>query len=260
MEDRVDRLRLSDPGQWRLAQVVPFGVFMALLLILQLFAALFQLETPSAPWWRRSPEQWAYPLQVLLCLPMLARWWSYYEFRWSWKWSAIGVVFGAVGIGFWLLPTTLYDRMGMTGEAEGVWAWLGFASRREGFNPAELAAEGSGLWWSALVMRFIRAVVVVALVEEIFWRSFIMRFALDWEGDYWKQPFGKPSWLTYGIVTGLFVFAHGPLDRPAAVIYGSLTYLLCIWSRNLGACVVMHAVANLLMGLYIMAYGKFGLW
>ena len=39
-----------------------------------------------------------------------------------------------------------------------------------------------------------------------------------------------------------------------------MTYLLCIWSKNLGACVVMHAVANFLMGLYIMTYGKYGLW
>ena len=39
-----------------------------------------------------------------------------------------------------------------------------------------------------------------------------------------------------------------------------LTYALCVWSKNLGACVVMHAVANFLMGLYIMAYGKYGLW
>jgi len=32
------------------------------------------------------------------------------------------------------------------------------------------------------------------------------------------------------------------------------------WSRSLGACVVMHAVANLLMGLYAVGYAKYGLW
>jgi hypothetical protein len=31
-------------------------------------------------------------------------------------------------------------------------------------------------------------------------------------------------------------------------------------SKNLGACVIMHATANFLMGCYIMAYGKYGLW
>ena len=62
------------------------------------------------------------------------------------------------------------------------------------------------------------------------------------------------------VVTLLFMLAHGSLDWAGAFVYGSLTYVLCIWSRNLGACVVMHAVANLLMGLYIMQTGKYGLW
>ena len=109
-------------------------------------------------------------------------------------------------------------------------------------------------------MRFLRAVVVVALVEEIFWRGFLMRFVGDWEGDYWRQPFGRATWQSYLIVTGLFMAAHAPVDYAGAFLYGTLTYLLCVWSKSLGACVVMHATANLLMGLYIMAYGKYGLW
>lgn len=258
--DRVDQLRLGQPGRWAAAQLVPFGAFMLLLLLLQVFGTYVQLDTPSAPWWRRFPEQWLYPLQVLVCLPLLARWWRWYEFRWSWKWSAVGVLFGAVGIGFWVLPSFLYDRMGLEGEATGALKWLGVAARDEGFNPGDVFADGSSAWWASLVVRFIRAAVVVALVEEIFWRSFVMRYALDWDGDYWKQPFGKPSWLSFGVVTGMFVLAHQAPDRPAAVIYGTMTYALCVWSRNLGACVVMHAVANLLMGLYIMGTGNYGLW
>jgi CAAX prenyl protease-like protein len=111
-----------------------------------------------------------------------------------------------------------------------------------------------------VLLRFLRAVVVVAFVEEIFWRGFIMRFVHDWEGDYWRQPFGRASWKSWFIVTGLFMAAHAPVDYAGAFVYGSLTWLLCVWSRNLGACVVMHAVANLLMGLYIMQTGKYGLW
>ncbi|MEI7957248.1 MAG: CPBP family glutamic-type intramembrane protease, partial [Verrucomicrobiota bacterium] len=108
--------------------------------------------------------------------------------------------------------------------------------------------------------RFLRAAGVVALAEELFWRGFLMRFVCDWEGDFWQQPFGRGGWLSYFIVTALFIFSHGALDWAAAWVYGSLTYLLCVWSKNLGACIVMHATANFLMGLYIIAYGKFGLW
>ena len=161
-------------------------------------------------------------------------------------------MFGVVGIGFWILPTYLHGALGIEGE-EGWWNWLGVQERSDGFDPGEVFGEGSAAYWFSLVMRFVRAAVVVALVEEIFWRSFAMRLALDWDGDYWKQAFGKGSWLSYGVVTGLFVVAHAPVDYAGALIYRTMTYLLCVWSRNLGACVVMHSVANLLMGLYAVA-------
>ena len=87
-----------------------------------------------------------------------------------------------------------------------------------------------------------------------------MRFCMDLEGNYWKQSFGRAHWKSYFIVTLLFMFAHAPVDWAGALVYGSLTYVLCVWSKNLGACVVMHAVANFLMGVYAMVYGKYGLW
>lgn len=256
----AERLRLEVPDTWVPRQVVPFAVFIGFLLILQLADSFFKIDLPNAPWWRKAPEQWIYPLQTVIALGLVIKWRRSYEFNWSWKWSLIGVVFGAVGIGFWLLPTALYDWLGLEGQTEGWRKWLGLASRTEGFDPAAIFGEGSIGYWSALVMRFLRAVVVVALVEEIFWRSFLMRLLLDWEGKYWKKPFGKPSALSFAVVTGLFVVAHAPIDYVGALVYGSLTYLLCIWSKNLGACVVMHAVANLLMGLYAVNFGKLGLW
>jgi uncharacterized protein len=242
------------------AQVLPFVAFMGFTLLLQFFGTFFLWEHPAAPWWRHWPEQWIYPLQTLATLALLVRFRKYYEFSWSWKWSVLGVLFGAVAIGFWLLPTVMYDRLGLTGETTGWQKWLGLSERTKGFNPAEAFGADTPAYWAALAMRFFRAVIVVALVEEIIWRSFMMRFAMDWEGDYWKRPFGQPSWKSYGIVTGLFMAAHAPIDYAGAFIYGSLTYLLCIWSKNLGACVVMHAVANLLMGIFAIAYGKYGLW
>lgn len=255
-----EQLRLRQPDEWVRRQVVPFAVFMLLLLLLQIAGSFIQSDVPSMPWWRRSPEQWVYPLQTVLCLGLLIRWWRSYEFNWSLKWSLIGVVFGAVGIGFWILPTALYDWLGMEGQTEGWKKWLGLAERREGFDPGKFFGEGTATYWLALVMRFIRAVVVVALVEEIFWRSFMMRLVLDWDGKYWRKPFGQASWLSFSVVTGLFVLAHAPVDYAGGLIYGSLTYLLCVWSKNLGACVVMHAVANLLMGLYAVGFEKYGLW
>lgn len=248
----------SDPDRLTRAHVAPLAVFMGFMVLLQLISGWIEWKHPDAPWWRQDPAQFIYPLQTLVACAVLITYWPCYTFNWSWRWSLAGVAFGAVGIGFWLLPTTLYDLMGLTGKTEGWLRWLGVAARRDGFNPG-LFVEPLA-YWASLTLRMFRAVVVVALVEEVFWRGFLMRFLCDWEGDYWRQPFGKATWLSFGMVTGLFVLAHGSLDWAAAAVYGSLTYGLCVWSKSLGACVSMHATANLLMGLYVMAYGKFGLW
>jgi len=248
----------DDSARLTRAHVVPFAVFMAFMIVLQLVAAQIEWKHPDAPWWRQDPAHFIYPVQTLVTLGLLLHYWKSYTFNWSWKWSGIAVVFGAVGIGFWLLPTALYDHWGLEGRTSGVLALLGVDARREGFDPSVFRDPAA--WWSVVVLRFLRAVVVVALVEEIFWRGFLMRFVCDWEGDYWKQPFGRAHWKSYLVVTGMFMLAHGRIDYAAAFIYGSLTYVLCVWSRSLGACVLMHATANLLMGLYIMTHGKYGLW
>lgn len=249
---------IADPAQLTKAHVVPLAVFMGFMLLLQLAGGMIEWKHPDAPWWRQDPAQLVYPLQSLVAAALLVRYWRLYRFDWSWKWSVAGVVCGAVGIGFWVLPTTLYDALGMTGKPTGWLGWLGVAARREGFDPGIF--DHPLAYWASLLMRFFRAAVVVALVEEIFWRGFLMRFVCDWEGDYWRQPFGRADWRSYGIVTLVFMLAHAPVDYAGALVYGSLTYGLCVWSKNLGACVVMHATANLLMGCYAMAYGKHGLW
>lgn len=247
-----------DPALLTRAHVLPLAVFMAFMLLLQLLGSFIEWKHPAAPWWRQDPAQLIYPLQTIVSGVLLAAYWRCYSFAWCWRWGLLGAGFGALGIACWLLPTTLYDALGCTGKTDGWLHLLGVAARKDGFNPGLFVNPLA--YWSALGLRFLRAAVVVALAEEIFWRGFLMR-VLTADGDEcWRQPFGRASWLSYLVVTGLFVFSHGTLDWPAAWVYGSLTYLLCVWSKNLGACVIMHGTANFLMGLYIIAYGKFGLW
>ncbi len=249
---------ITNPEQLTRAHVYPFVVFMAFMVLLQVLGSFIEWKHPDAPWWRQDPAQFIYPIQSLVCAGVLWHFRRYYTFRWSLKWALVGVGFGTVGIGFWLLPNALYEVWGLTGKTEGILKWIGVAERKDGFDPGIF--HHSIAYWASLSARFFRAVIVVALIEEIFWRGFLMRFVCDWEGDYWKLPFGQASWISYGIVTGLFIIAHSPMDYAAALVYGSLAYLLCVWSKSLGACVIMHATANFLLGIYIIKTGNFGLW
>jgi CAAX prenyl protease-like protein len=243
------------------AYVLPLAVFMLLLLPYQL-TGWPEWKHPDAAWWRHYPAQWLYPVQTLITLGLLLFFRKNYELKWS-RHVFLGALMGAVGIGFWILPTQLHTWLGLEGDQEGILKWLGVMPRTDGFNPQDLADKFGGspsVYWASLSMRLFRAVVIVALVEEIFWRGFLMRFLLDPDRDYWKVPFGKPAWLSYFVVTGAFILAHSPVDYLGALIFGSLMYWLAVRTKSLLACVVMHGVANLLMGWYAIEFGKFGLW
>ena len=245
-----------------LAHVVPLVAFMliggGLTVLTGSLESVFR-DHVYLPWWRRYPEHWIYPLQTILAGGVLLFWWRHYDLKWEPRKLFLGAMLGVVGIGIWILPTQLYDWWGMTEEEPGGWKQrLGILPRRDGFDPGVL--ENPAAWWIATIFRFLRAVVVVSLVEELFWRGVLMRFVLNPDGNYWKVPFGRFSWKSYLIVTALVVFIHNPADWAAAFVWGTLMYCCAVWTRSLLACVVMHAVANFLMGWYALSLGKYGLW
>lgn len=258
---------MSNLSKWRkdktLAHIVPLAIILVMGLIGGMVIPLvdFFRDHSELPWWRRQPEYWMLGLEVFLGTGSLIFFWRHYELRWS-KWVWFGAVMGAVGIGFWILPTQIYEWMGLEEDPEGWLMRLGVQARKDGFD-ASLFEQGSVAYWVAVITRFWRAVVLVALAEEIFWRGFLMRYLLDHDGPagrFWKVPFGKPSHITFWVVTGLFVMAHASVDYAGALIYGSLTYLVTVVTRNLLSVVVMHGVANLLMGIYALSFEKYGLW
>lgn len=241
-----------------LAHVLPLMWFITLTMILGFIAERIELNNTSQPWYIRWPEVWVLLVAMVTSGAILVFFWKHYEFRWNARAVGIGAVMGAVGIGFWLLPTHVHGWLNLTENPESGWmSWLGIHDRERGLDPDEFGSDFGKVAW--LIARFFRAVVIVSLVEEIFWRSFLMRFLLKPDGNYWKVPFGKASWLTFGVVTVAFALAHAPVDYAGAIVYGALTYLVAIWTKSLLACVVMHGVANFLMCWYALETGKWGL-
>lgn len=119
-----------------------------------------------------------------------------------------------------------------------------------------LRVPGAG-WGSGAAL--FRAVVVVALVEELFWRGYLMRLMVNPDHP-WKVPFGTHSWKAYWVTTLCFMAVHQPVDYCGAFVYGSLAYLLAVWRKNLCAVIMMHAAANALLGWAALEWGKYGLW
>ena len=251
----IDTIR-SWQNNRMLAYVVPLFAF---LLMMPLVGAV-QIDNTLLPWYRHSPEQWVYPLQCLICGGLLAFFWKHYTFS-PRRGFGFATVMALLGIAVWILPTALFDHWSWETASTPKWLhWLGFQEREaDGFDPS-FFKDQTLLYGLAIAARLFRMVVIVALVEEIFWRGFLMRYLADLDTDFWKTKFGTFTWLSTGATVVLFMFAHNPADWAAAAIYGSLACWVAIRTKSLAACVWMHALANLVLGIYVLQSGNFGLW
>jgi uncharacterized protein len=207
---------------------------------LTLLGLASMLRKPGAGFWLATPEYWIYPAQTLLC-GALVLWFSRdYDLgapRRVWVPAVIGLVVFAI----WIAPQQFF----------------GFGPRLSGFDPEIVGVHSAG-YWTTVLLRFLRLVVVVPLVEEIFWRGFLLRYFID--EKFTTVAVGAFSWLSFTVVTLLFGFSHSREDWIAALICGALYNLVAYRTRSLSSCVVAHAVTNGLLGLWVMQTRQWGFW
>ncbi|HSP44485.1 MAG TPA: CAAX prenyl protease-related protein [Chthoniobacterales bacterium] len=216
------------------AFTLPMAVFLALL------GLASALRKPEAGFWLASPEYWIYPAQTLLCGGLVAWFWRDYEFHSPHKvWFALGI--GLAVFGIWIAPQQFF----------------GFAPRMTGFDP-EVFDRDTAVYWITIIFRFLRLVVVVPLVEEIFWRGFLLRYLI--EERFTALAIGSFSWLSFTVVTLCFGLAHTWADWIAAVICGAVYNLVAYRTRSLVSCVIAHGVTNSLLGLWVMQTRQWGFW
>ena len=220
------------------AYTLPFVLFMAFLLV----ADLVEVKD-SKNFWLANPRYLLYPHQTLVCAGCLIYYRKFYSFQWPkrlWEWGVtIGIAVLVLGI--WISPQEIFRH----------------EPRLEGFDPT-LLKDSPVAYWTTLAFRFLRLVVVVPFLEEIFWRSFLMRYIVA--DDFEKVRPGTYTSASFGLVAFLFALAHAGPDFWPALACGVLYNGLMLMTGSLGACVIAHAITNLLLGIYIMKTGQWGFW
>lgn len=144
-----------------------------------------------------------------------------------------------------------------------MWVWvvphtpaLKFLGTRESYNPVRELNSPLAIW-AFLAVRFFGLVVVAPVVEELFYRGFLLRFVTDMD-DFRRVPLGTFSALA--LVINVLVFALSHPEWLAAAIFALAMCLLLRGTRNLFACILAHGVTNLLLGVYVVQSGQWQLW
>jgi len=145
-----------------------------------------------------------------------------------------------------------------------VWGiWIGLDGRypalpllgggRTEFNPGVMPPLAR---WAFITVRMLGLAVLVPVIEELFWRSFLMRWLID--PDIFKVPVGRVTPMAAAVTSIVFALAH-PEWLPAL-----LTGLLWAWllwqTKSLAACAASHVTANLALGAYVIATGAWKFW
>ena len=179
----------------------------------------------------------AVPLAVLL---FHARRSGYPELRglhWSAGGLALDVAVGVLGAALWVAP------------------YLWIAAARPGadaaFDPQQFGASRE---WLALSLRAIGFGVVTPFVEELFVRSWLTRYAdvFDRADDFRDIPIARYSLRSFATVVIFFTLSHAPWEWPVAVVWIVLTQLWFYRRRHLLPLVLVHAVSNLSIFLFVL--------
>lgn len=130
--------------------------------------------------------------------------------------------------------------------------WARSGPAREGFDPT----AGGAFDWLGTVGRFLVLAAVVPVMEELFWRSFLMRW-ID-ARDFLAREARQATRLALALSSALFAMEHSLWL--AGLIAGLAYGWLYIRTNNLWAPVVAHTVTNAILGIWIVATGSWHLW
>jgi hypothetical protein len=221
------------PG-WRrhvLPRALPFALYILAL-------ALGPLAAPLLP---AGLAPWLYLAQVGPAALALA---------WGWRrcdelaWGRPGGLAQAVAIGL------------------GVWVlWLAldlppYLSLRDpadaGTPPPQVDGAADWRW---LALRLAGAALVVPIMEELFWRSLVMRW-ID-RADFQALAPAAVSWRA--VVLSSLVFAVEHAQWLAGFLAG-LAYAWLYRRHGLGSAVVAHGVTNLALGAWVILTGAWVYW
>jgi len=147
--------------------------------------------------------------------------------RWG-AWALADVAVGLAGAALWIAPFLIWDPL---------------RPDERGFDTAQLGPDGA---WLVLTLRAIGYVGVTPFVEELFVRSWLLRYVdvATSRRDFRGVPIARFSPRSFAVVTLYFVFSHAQWEWGVMLGWALLTMGWFYTRRHLAPLVLVHAVTN----------------
>ncbi|MBK8269403.1 MAG: CAAX prenyl protease-related protein [Planctomycetes bacterium] len=133
----------------------------------------------------------------------------------------------------------------------------------ESLDPAnikDIAAEfpTSGDFWTHVILKITRAVTLVPIVEELFWRGFILRAFIHWD-RFETVQLGQFGWFAF-IGSSLLSVVQHPANWGVSIACWMLFNGLFYITKSLRCLILTHAVTNLALYIYVVRAKDWQFW
>lgn len=214
-----------------LPRVLPFLVYIGFIFVADMLGRLG---------WPAHELRWLYPIKIAAVLAVLLACRRRYTELSGFGLGAPGALLAAlVGVVVLVLWVNL----------DAAWMVVGSSA---GFDPR---SDGAIDWLMAAV-RIAGAALVVPVMEELFWRSFLMRW-ID-APDFLAQSPARVKARGFVVAVILFGFEHNLWL--AGIVAGAAYSVLYVRSQSLWSPILAHGVTNGLLGVWIISTGHWTYW
>ncbi len=221
-------------------RILPFAVFMLFIALQQGLGFLLEQSVDS---FFEQHLLYLYPLKIIvvvLLLLVFRRHYTEIHLRdlGRWRSTLMSLVLG-------LLVFVLWINMD--------WDFA-FFGESAGFDPGVFPAgwHRGGM----ILVRLAGAAIVVPVMEELFWRSFLLRYII--KSDFESVRIGTYSLASFVIGALLFGFEHHLVL--AGIMAGACYSLLLYRTKSLIQCIFCHGVTNLALGIYVLYAEAWTFW
>ncbi len=221
-------------------RIFPFAIYVGFLIFESAisFLKLRGLEFLSS--WN---ESWNYPIKiVLVTLSIVWLWKNFTELsmpvRARWIDWLTGIFTGVFVFVVWI-------------NLDQSWATVGVSKGYNPINPVSRQID-----WALVTIRIFGASIIVPVMEELFWRSFLLRWQMHSRFlDVNPANAGARAFLVTAV---LFASEHNLLL--AGLVAGVAYSWLYMRTRNLWIPIVSHAVTNGLLGFWVLKTHNWQFW
>ena len=96
------------------------------------------------------------------------------------------------------------------------------------------------------------------VVEELFWRAFLLRALIDWH-NFDRIPLARFTWVSFLGTSLISTFQH-PDNWGVSILCWMAFNAVFYWTRSILCLVLLHGVTNLILYLIVLRVDDWSFW